>query len=138
MPPKWETVPAPCGRGVRWGAIIGFMKLPDFEHAFIRPEKITRYLLSTDHPVGRHKAKFFLSFGFSLPLWRHLETALLNHAAQHDVAQMEVTPFGVSYSIDGSMPALDGRAPEIRTVWFVETGQTTPYFVTAYPIKRAR
>lgn len=27
----------------------------------------------------------------------------------------------------------DGRVPTVRTVWFVETGHSTPRFVTAYP-----
>lgn len=31
------------------------MKPPDLERAFVRPEKITRYLLSEAHPVGRYK-----------------------------------------------------------------------------------
>jgi len=53
------------------------MKLPNLERAFVRPEKITRYLLSVDHPVGRHKARFFIDFGFSLSFWQQLETALL-------------------------------------------------------------
>jgi hypothetical protein len=120
------------------GAIIGFMKLPDLERAFVRPEKITRYLFSEAHPVGRHKARFFSSFGFSSSSWRQLETALLGHAAQHEVAQVETTPFGIAYAVDGPLPTPDGRAPQVRTVWFVETGQTAPYFVTAYPIRRAR
>lgn len=120
------------------GTIIGFMKLPDLERAFVRPEKITRYLLSEAHPVGRYKAKFFSSFGFSLSSWRQLEIALLDHAAQHEVAQVEATPFGTAYTVDGPLPAPDGRAPQVRAVWFVETGQTAPYFVTAYPIMRAR
>ncbi len=114
------------------------MKLPDLEHAFVRPEKITQYLLSKNHPIGRHKARFFLSFGFSLLSWRQLETALLNHAAQHEVAQVEATPFGLSYVIDGLLPTPDGRTPQVRTVWFMETGQTAPYFITAHPLKRAR
>lgn len=114
------------------------MKLPYLERAFVRPEKITRYLLSEDHPVGRHKAKFFSNFGFSLLSWRQLETALLDHAALHEVAEVEETSFGVSYMINGPLPTPDGHAPQVRTVWFVETGQTSPYFVTAYPIKRAK
>jgi hypothetical protein len=116
--------------------IMDFMKLPDLERAFVRPEKITQYLLSENHPVGRHKAKFFSNFGFSLSSWRQLETALLNHARQHEVVQMEATPFGFSYAIDGPLPTPDGRAPQVRTVWFVETSQTAPYFVTAHPVKR--
>lgn len=114
------------------------MKLPNLENAFVRPEKITQYLLSENHPVGRHKAKFFLSFGFSLSFWRQLETALLQHAARHEVAQIETTPFGVSYVIDGLLLTPDERAPPVRTVWFIEIGQTTPYFVTAHPLKRAK
>ena len=120
------------------GAIIGFMKLPDLERAFVRPEKITRYLLSEAHPVGRHKAKFFSSFGFSSSSWRQLEIALPGHAAQHEVARVETTPFGTAYAVDGPLATPDGRAPQARAVWFVETGQTAPCFVTAYPITRAR
>ena len=114
------------------------MKLPHSERAFVRPEKITRYLLAEDHPVGRHKANFFISFGFSLSSWHRLETALLQHASQHEVAQVETTPFGVSYAIDGPLPTPDGRNPQVKTVWFMETGQTVPYFITAHPLKRAR
>jgi hypothetical protein len=136
-PPQWRAMP-PNRVALLAGAIIGFMKLPDLERAFVRPEKITRYLLSENHPVGRHKARFFSSFGFSLSSWRQLETALLNHATQHEVAQVEATPFGTAYTVDGPLPAPDGRAPQVRTVWFAETSQTAPYFVTAYPITRAR
>jgi hypothetical protein len=114
------------------------MKLPNIESAFIRPEKITQYLLSENHPVGRHKAKFFLGFGFTLLSWRQLETALLQQASQYEVAQVEATSFGVSYAIDGPLPTPDGRDPQVRTVWFMETGQTAPYFITAHPLKRAR
>ncbi len=112
------------------------MKLPNIERAFIRPEKITQYLLSETHPVGRHKAKFFLGFGFSLSSWRQLETAFLQQVARYEVAQAETTLFGVSYAIDGTLLTPDGRTPQVRTVWFIETGQTAPYFVTAHPLKR--
>jgi hypothetical protein len=118
--------------------IINPMKLPNIERAFIRPEKITQYLLSENHSVGQYKARFFLGFGFSLPSWQQLETALLQQASQYEVAQMEATPFGVSYAIDGSLPTPDGRNPQVRTVWFIETGQTAPYFITAHPLKRVR
>ena len=114
------------------------MKLPNLERAFVRPEKITRYLLSEDHPVGRYKAMFFLGFGFSLSSWQQLETALLQHASQYEVAQVETTPFGVSYAMDGPLLTPDGQTPQVRTVWFMETGQNAPYFITAHPLKRVR
>ena len=40
------------------------MLLPNGERAF-DPKKISAYLLSVTHPVGRHKWRFFQSLGFS-------------------------------------------------------------------------
>jgi hypothetical protein len=37
--------------------------------------KITEYLLSTVHPTGASKAKFFISFGFSPGNWSELKGA---------------------------------------------------------------
>ena len=34
------------------------------------------------------------------------------------------------------MKTPDGRAPRLRSVWFIETGADTPRFVTAYPLRR--
>lgn len=114
------------------------MKLPNLEHAIVRPEKLTQYLLSQTHPVGRHKAKFFEGFGFSPQSWGQLEAALRRHALQHEVTQVNMTPFGSSYEIEGPLETPDGRAPHVRTVWFVETGQVVPYFVTAHPLEKAK
>ncbi len=29
----------------------------------------------------------------------------------------------------------DGRTPLVRTIWFLRSEETTPCFVTAYPLK---
>ncbi|MBK5931896.1 DUF6883 domain-containing protein [Halochromatium salexigens] len=114
------------------------MRLPNANRAAIRPEKITHYLLSDDHPAGRHKARFFRACGFSKAAWKQLEAALLQHAVEHPVYEEQSTPFGVSYAIDGPLPSPDGRAPSIRAIWFLESGQNAPQFVTAYPLKARR
>ncbi|MFP4247715.1 MAG: DUF6883 domain-containing protein [Halochromatium sp.] len=111
------------------------MRLPHANRATIRPEKITHYLLSDDHPTGRHKARFFGAFGFSKTAWRQLEAALLRHAVEHPVCEEQSTPFGISYAIDGLLPSPDGRAPSIRAIWFLEFEKNAPQFVTAYPLK---
>lgn len=41
------------------------MLLPHAEHAIIERAKLEHYLLSFSHPVGRFKARFFASLGFS-------------------------------------------------------------------------
>jgi len=39
------------------------LKLPNGNHAFIEVEKVSAYLLSESHPVGRLKAQFFRGLG---------------------------------------------------------------------------
>jgi hypothetical protein len=41
------------------------MKLPAAESAIIDEAKVREYLLSTEHPVGRFKARFFIGLGYS-------------------------------------------------------------------------
>ena len=70
------------------------MKLPNVDAAVVSEDKITGYLLSPTHRDGRHKAAFFLGFGFAVDAWQTLASALLKHAADHEVAKVENTPFG--------------------------------------------
>jgi hypothetical protein len=41
------------------------MPLPNAENAYVPLSKITRYLLSETHSVGRAKARFFRALGFN-------------------------------------------------------------------------
>ncbi len=71
------------------------MKLPFIEQVEIPRAKIVDYLLSTTHRDGKHKATFFMSFGFEAAKWESLHDALLKHAEEHEVARTEDSPFGV-------------------------------------------
>ena len=110
------------------------MAFRDSENLSIPKAKIVDYLLSTTHPVGRHKAVFFLSYGFTRSESHRLVNALLNHAATNDVVKTEVSPFGIRHIVEGEMETPDGRKPSIRSVWFVDADSETPRFVTAYPL----
>jgi hypothetical protein len=112
------------------------LKLPNHDKSTVPPTKITDYLLSLSHHDGRGKARFFASFGFSPRSWETLVEALRRHAAEHEVTRIESSPFGTRYVIEGTMFTPDGRAPLMRTVWFIETGEQIPRFVTAYPLHR--
>ena len=113
------------------------MKLPNAKTAVVSEEKITGYLLSKTHRDGRHKATFFLGYGFTPDAWRTLAASLLKHAADHEVARIEHTHFGDRYVVEGTIATPSGRTPRIRSVWFLETGQAVPRFVTSYPLKGA-
>lgn len=112
------------------------MKLPNCEHAVIPRAKVVDYLLSDTHRDGQHKAGFFKRFGFAVAEWERLAQALREHAAAYDVTRVEPSPYGQRYIIEGIIRSPDMRNPLIRTVWFGETGEDTPRFVTAYPLRR--
>ena len=113
------------------------MRLPNLEAAVVPEEKIIQYLLSETHRDGRHKAAFFLAFGFTTGDSQTLAAALEKHASDHEVARAEGTPFGTRYVVEGTIETPDGRTPRIRSVWFLDTDQDTPRFVTAYPLEGA-
>lgn len=114
------------------------MKLSNYAQAIISERKITEYLLSLTHRDGRSKAAFFMRFGFSIGDWEELAEALRHHAAEHEIIAVDDTPFGTSYVVEGLLPAPDGRAPQVRVIWFIETGERIPHLVTAYPLKGTR
>jgi len=53
------------------------------------------------------------------------------------VSEIEDTPFGTSYTVEGAMATPDGRAVQVRVVWFIDSGEALPRLVTAYPLKGA-
>jgi hypothetical protein len=112
------------------------VKLPDFNAALIPRAKIIDDLLSSTHREGRGNAAFFTHYGFSIERWEDLAAALRRHVVDHDVVRIEDSSFGTRYIVGGILSAPDDRAPLIRSVWFTETGEHAPRFVTAYPLSR--
>jgi hypothetical protein len=105
--------------------------------AIVEDRKITHYLLSSDHPAGRPKAIFFGRFGFQRSRWRRLRGALLEHARSGAVVSVNDTRFGKKYTVEGRLQTPSARAPLVRSIWFVRTGETAARLVTAYPVSGA-
>jgi hypothetical protein len=110
------------------------MKLPNAEGAIVPGRKITHYLLSTAHRDGQHKAEFFRSFGFRLEAWEELASALLDHARKYEVIEIVPTTFGRNFVVEGALTAPDGRAPDVRVIWFIAKNAETATLATAYPL----
>jgi Domain of unknown function (DUF6883) len=109
------------------------MQLPNSLQAYIPSEKLSAYLLSETHAVGKAKATFFRALGFNETNTHVLEHELLTLAHSAPVQEMVSSPHGVKYVIDGTLTTPSGTSSRIRTVWILETGETNPRFVTAYP-----
>lgn len=108
------------------------MKLPAADDVLIEPAKLRDYLLSSEHPIGRAKAHFFRTLGFTQATWTQLEEALRVLARTGEAELSEPTAFGQKYLVRGMLQGPWQRADTV-TVWIVLHGEAVPRFVTAYP-----
>ncbi|MGO9093463.1 MAG: DUF6883 domain-containing protein, partial [bacterium] len=76
--------------------------------------------------------------GFMGDAWEKLAKSLLQHAAENEVAKVEDSPFGKRYIVEGKLFGSGDKTAVVRSVWFVETGEHIPRFVTAYPLQRRK
>jgi len=110
-------------------------RLRNADKALVESAKLTDYLLSLSHPVGKGKAKFFMEFGFTRGKPGQLEASLLEHGLTQPIVETMTSEHGVKYVLECSVPSPDGRNPCIQSVWIVDTGKTSPRLVTAYPAR---
>ena len=98
------------------------------------PEKLRDYLLSPSHPVGRFKARYFRSLGYTPDDWESLAEAFLDAAHVGDAEEVP-SPYGRKFRIVAELQgAADGRA-QVVTIWILTRNDATPRFVTAYPLE---
>jgi hypothetical protein len=110
------------------------LKLPHKEKAYIARNKLTDYLLSKTHPIGRWKRRSFIEIGLNEKNVDTLERALMTIVNSEEVEDSISSPYGIKYIVDGMLEGPSGGKLELRTVWIIEKGKDTPRFVTAYPL----
>jgi hypothetical protein len=109
------------------------MEMPNHERAVVAREKLTHYLLSNSHPVGKSKAKFFRQFGYDDQIVELLEEGLLAIAQTQEVEEVEESAHGTKYKIPGFLNTPAGIPVRILTVWIIPSDGEDPRFVTAFP-----
>ena len=109
------------------------MKLPNGANVLIPMPKVTQYLLSSAHTVGRTKARFFQSVGYQRANPSVLAAGLRTIARMGEVSDIVQTRHGTKYIVNGDLLTPSGSVVRIRTVWIVEAGSEKPRLVTAYP-----
>lgn len=110
------------------------MNLPNRQQAYIPRAKLTAYLLSETHAVGKSKAKFFRTLGFEETTIDLLEQRLVRIAQIEPITETVSSQYGTKYVIEGDLQAIAGPSRRIRTIWIIELGEDRPRFVTAYPV----
>ncbi len=109
------------------------MSLPNADRAIVDPAKVRDYLLSVAHPVGRFKAAFFLSLGYSEDRWEVLQGHVLALARTGVAVPGGPSPYGRKFDLDGILTGPSGRSAAVRTVWMLRTGELSPRLVTVIP-----
>jgi len=109
------------------------MNLPNGENAIVEERKLSDYLLSEMHPVGRAKARYFRKLGFSNKNAKEFKDILLRIANSTPVSQQIDTTYGTKYIIKAEIPASSDKIYTLVTIWIIEKNEENPKFVTAYP-----
>lgn len=112
------------------------MKVPNAERAIIDAEKLRSYVLSPSHPVGRFKAAFFTRLGYSPANWEEFEQQLREQIRSQDAAEVEESPYGRKFIVQGPLTGPSGETVQLVTVWVILEQEGIPRFVTAYPGRR--
>jgi hypothetical protein len=71
------------------------MMLPNHQQVYIPESKLKEYLLSETHAVGKAKAKYFRSLGYTEANADELANALLMIAKSNEINQEVRTLYGV-------------------------------------------
>lgn len=109
------------------------MKMPNNSQSIVADNKVTDYLLSETHEIGKHKATFFKRFGFKMTDTEVFKNSLTQHAINREIEQTKSTAFGNKYELKCELETPDERNPCVVTVWIIENGQDEPKLITAYP-----
>ena len=109
------------------------MLLPGGDQAFIEDANVRDYLLLPAHPVGRFKARFFVSIGYTQSNWKTLRELLLQVARSAPADLGETTPYGQKYEVRATNFGPAQKSTSVVIVRIVLANEECFRFVTAYP-----
>jgi hypothetical protein len=108
------------------------VKLPQHGSVRIETRKVTDYLLSPVHPVGRFKARVFKALGFDHSTVDGFVAELRRIASEGDVSEVEDFEFGQKYTVPGELRGPIGSA-RVLTVWIQDSGRQDVRLITVRP-----
>jgi len=104
----------------------------DSANVVVPGEKLTDYLLSGTHPIGRYKSAFFLSLGYT-PGEPHVLEADLKSLLLSAAEPGDLTEFGQKLLSRGPLTGPNGQMGRVLAVWIILSGDPLIRFITAYP-----
>ena len=107
--------------------------MPNADRAVVDERKLTEYILSRSHPIGRFKAAVFAAAGFDVDSWPELAAQIRAVAIEGEAEGGARSEFGQKYLISGTLTGPHGARLAVVTVWIVLSADDTPRLVTVYP-----
>lgn len=100
--------------------------------ALISREKVTGYLLSDSHPVGRYKAAFFKRLGYSADAPEIFERDIAALLTVHAM-DLGATRHGRKLATREVLRGPTGGRAVVFAVWIILPDERSPRLVTVYP-----
>lgn len=110
-------------------------RVPGAEDAVAADSKFRDYLLSTAHPIGAAKARFFLELGWGQERWQELRDLFLARLpfVEGRFSRLNEYNGAADYQAVIEVPGENGEMVPVGTYWEVHPEEPTK-FLTAYPV----
>ena len=105
--------------------------MPGGETAIVDREKLIGYCLNPEHPRGKHKARVFATFGFTVENADDLRVALLTAAATVDARPAASDQFGDRYVSEFEVKGPGGTGM-LKSSWIVRRGERRPRLTSCF------
>lgn len=106
--------------------------LPNHANARIDISKLKDYCLSERHPIGKFKARVFLSaLSISSKNADFLKSEILNGLKYANSIEVSSTRYGKRYLVDMIILNFDKRS-KVRTVWIIPLDEENPKLISCY------
>jgi hypothetical protein len=108
--------------------------LPHFEQAVIAIEKLENYILNSEHPQGKHKARVFQS---TLEIERRhanvLAELIQRSLSRAPAEQGESNEYGDCWTTWHEIIGMNGQSAVVTVAWmFKRNADQTPVFISCY------
>lgn len=106
-------------------------RLPNAIMAATDQNKIQRYVLNSNHPYGKEKARVFNSvLGYHFENWDTLSNKIFDLLQTSQVSKSEATKYGTKYVVPMRIYGERGKSMVVNTVWQFDNNSEIPRLIT--------
>jgi hypothetical protein len=114
-------------------AVDFHLRRPDEQQLEIPANKLLRYVLNTEHPDGKHKARLFSDLmGIHADQWRFLAYQISDCLPDTEFTNVRSTEHGIQFGAYLQLIGLNGQTCTVETGWIIRPNEPAQ-LVTAFP-----